>query len=48
MIVKYKKSFFTDLRKIKNLKHIEAIEFIIEFANNCVKQDEIPGFKILR
>lgn len=48
MIVKYRKSFFNDVMKIKNIKHIEEIEFITDFANNCKVADEIPGFKWLR
>ena len=45
MIVKYRKSFFNDIQKIKNIKMIEEIEFVTEFANNCIAEDEIPGFK---
>lgn len=48
MIVKYRKSFFNDVRKIKNLKQIEEIEFITETANICIIPEEIPGFKWLR
>lgn len=48
MIVKYRKAFFNDVRKIKNLKQIEEIEFITEFANRCSVPEEIPGFKLLR
>jgi len=48
MIVKYRKSFFNDIQKIKNIKQIEEIEFITEFANNCIAAEEIPGFKWLR
>jgi mRNA-degrading endonuclease RelE of RelBE toxin-antitoxin system len=48
MIVKYRKSFFTDVRKIKNLEHIEGIEFITEAAHLCSEPEEIPGLKLLR
>ncbi len=48
MIVTYRKSFFNDVRKIKNLKQIEEIEFITDIANQCSTPDEIPGFKWLR
>ena len=48
MIVKYRKAFFNDISKIKNLKQIEEIEFITEIANRCTTPDEIPGFKPLR
>ena len=48
MIVKYRKAFFNDVEKIKNLKLIEEIEFITEVANQCSTPDEIPGFKMLR
>ena len=48
MIVKYRKSFFNDVLKIKNIKHVDEIEFITDFANNCNDADEIPGFKWLR
>ena len=48
MIVKYRKAFFNDIAKIKNLKQIEEIEFITEIANRCATPDEIPGFKPLR
>ncbi len=36
MIVKYRKSFFNDIRKIKNLKQVEEIEFITDIANQCI------------
>lgn len=45
MIVKYRKAFFNDVRKIKNLKQIEEIEFITELANRYTVPQEIPGFK---
>ena len=48
MIVKYRKSFFIDLGKIKNLKQIQEVEFITEFANKTLTADKIPGFKELR
>jgi mRNA interferase RelE/StbE len=48
MIVKYRKSFFNDVGRIKNLKLIEEIEFITETANRCSAPVEIPGFKPLR
>ena len=48
MIVKYRKAFFSDVGKIKNLKIIEEIEFITEAANHCSIPEEIPGFKTLR
>jgi hypothetical protein len=48
MIVKYRKSFFTDLGKIKNLKQIHEVEFMTEFANTTSTPEKIPGFKALR
>jgi len=48
MIVKYRKAFFNDVGKIRNLKQIEEIEFITEVANRCNIVEEIPGFKSLR
>ena len=48
MIVKYRKSFFNDVAKIKNLKQIEEIEFITEIANQNATPEEIPGLKQLR
>ena len=48
MIVKYRKSFFNDVAKIKNLKQIEEIEFITEIANQSATPEEIPGLKQLR
>lgn len=48
MNVNYRKSFFNDVRKIKNLKQVEEIEFITHFANQCSTPEEIPGFKWLR
>lgn len=48
MIVKYRKSFFTDLSRIKNLKQIQDIEFITEFANTSTSAEHIPGYKALR
>ena len=44
MIVKYRKAFFNDVGKIRNLKQIEEIEFITEVANRCNIVEEIPGF----
>ena len=48
MIVKYRKSFFTDLGKIKSLKQIQEVEFITEYANSTKAPEKIPGFKALR
>jgi len=48
MIVKYRKSFFTDLGKIKSLKKIQEVEFITEFAHTATIPEKIPGFKALR
>lgn len=48
MIVKYRKAFFNDVGKIKNLKSIEEIEFVTEAAARCSLPEEIPGFKSLR
>ena len=48
MIVKYRKSFFNDVRQIAKLKHVNDIEFITELANNASGPDNIPGFKWLR
>ncbi len=48
MIVKYRKSFFNDLGKIKNIKLIEEVEFITEYANTTSIPGKIPGLKILR
>jgi len=48
MIVKYRKSFFSDLGKIKSLRQIQEIEFITEFANDALTPEHIPGFKLLR
>ena len=42
MIVKYRKSFFDDVQKIKNLGYLEVIEFVTEFANTCKQAKEIP------
>ena len=36
MIVKYRKTFFSDIQKIKNLKAIEEIEFLTDIANNAI------------
>lgn len=48
MIVKYRKSFIVDLGKIKSIKKIQEVEFIIEFANQASVPEKIPGFKALR
>ena len=48
MIVKYRKSFFNDLGKIKNLRQIEEVEFITEYANKSSIPEKIPGLKVLR
>jgi mRNA interferase RelE/StbE len=48
MIVKYRKSFFVDLGRIKSFKKIQEIEFILEFANQVSVSEKIPGFKALR
>ena len=48
MIVKYRKSFFTDLGKIKSLQQIQEVEFISESANTTSAPEKIPGFKALR
>ena len=48
MIVKYRKSFFNDLGKIKSLRQIQEVEFITEFAKETAIPEEIPGFKLLR
>jgi len=48
MIVKYRKSFFNDVRGILKIKHIKEIEFITEIANDAISPDEILGFKWLR
>lgn len=48
MIVKFRKSYFSDLEKIKNLKKIQEIRFIAEFAKTVDSPEKIPGFKNLR
>jgi mRNA-degrading endonuclease RelE of RelBE toxin-antitoxin system len=48
MIVKYRKSFFTDLSKIRSLKQVQEVEFITEFAKHTSSPETIPGFKALR
>lgn len=48
MIVKYRNSFFTDLKRIRDINKIEEIEFITEFASNTLNANDIPGIKPLR
>jgi mRNA-degrading endonuclease RelE of RelBE toxin-antitoxin system len=48
MIVKFRKAFFTDLKKIKDVRIVEEIEFIVDKAHNCSDPVDIPGLKFLR
>ncbi len=48
MIVKFRKSFFTDLESVQRLEMVENIEFLADFAKKCATPEEIPGFKRLR
>ncbi len=48
MNVKFRKSYFSDLGKIKSLKKVQEIKFIAEFAKGVVSPEKIPGFKYLR
>jgi len=48
MIVRFRKSYFSDLGRIKDLKKIQEIRFIAEFAKTVDSPEKIPGFKILR
>jgi len=48
MIVKYRKSFFNDVGRLKQISQIEDLEFITEFASITDKPENIPGFKKLR
>lgn len=48
MIVKYRKSFFNDLRNIKTISQVQEVEFITEVAHKAIAPEKIPGYKILR
>ena len=48
MIVKFRKSYFSDLDKIRDLKKIQEIRFIAEYAKTVSSTEKIPGFKNLR
>jgi mRNA interferase RelE/StbE len=48
MNVLYRKSFFSDLDKINNIKFVADTEFITELVNSCQTPEQIPGFKYLR
>jgi mRNA-degrading endonuclease RelE of RelBE toxin-antitoxin system len=48
MIVKFRKSFFTDLAKINSLKIVNEVEFIVDLAHSCKEPEQISGFKFLR
>lgn len=48
MIVKFRKSFFTDFAKINSLKIVNDIEFIVDSAHTCKVAEQISGFKFLR
>jgi mRNA interferase RelE/StbE len=48
MIVKYRKSFFNDVSKIRSIKQVEDIEFITEIAHSSKSAGKIPGLKMLR
>lgn len=43
MIVKYRKSFFMDVGRLKKISQIEDIEFITEFASITDNPESLPG-----